>query len=69
MISLRQLALTRNWPVLAAVGVLATLGVLTIWIDVRPDTVRTGLSEGQRQLIFLAAGIGGSEGRFGRGFR
>jgi len=59
MITFRQLALARNWPVLAAVVVLAALGVLTIWFDARPDAVRTGLSDGQRQLIFLCAGIVG----------
>lgn len=49
--SLKQIGFTRNWPVLAAVVVLALLGLLTIWFDSRV--------EGQRQLMFLGAGVVG----------
>jgi len=43
---LHQLALSRHWPLLAAVGVLACLGVLTIWVD--------DPASGKKQLIFFA---------------
>lgn len=49
--SFRQLGLARNWPVLAAVGVLGALGLLTIWFDSR--------AEGSRQLRYLAVGVVG----------
>lgn len=44
--TLRQLALAQNWPILAAVGVLSCLGVLTIWAD--------DPASGKKQLIFFA---------------
>lgn len=46
----KQLAIATNWPVLVAVAVLSTLGVLTIWFDSRAD--------GVKQLAFLGVGIG-----------
>lgn len=42
---LRQLALSRHWPLLAAVTVLACLGVLTIWCD--------DPAAGKKQLVFF----------------
>lgn len=44
--TLRKLALAQNWPILAAVGVLSCLGVLTIWAD--------DPAAGKKQLIFFA---------------
>jgi rod shape determining protein RodA len=45
-----QLAIATNWPVLLAVAVLSTLGVMSIWADTR--------DQGTRQLIFLAVAVG-----------
>ena len=45
-----QLAIASNWPVLVAVTVLSTLGVMSIWADV-PD-------QGSKQLVFLAVSVG-----------
>lgn len=42
---LRQLALSRHWPILAAVAVLACVGVLTIWSD--------DPAAGKKQLVFF----------------
>jgi cell division protein FtsW (lipid II flippase) len=44
-----QLAITTNWPVLVAVLVLSSVGILSIWITSRPD--------GIKQLIFLGVSI------------
>src|ERR1043165_2346240 len=48
-----RLAITTNWPVLVAVGVLSSLGVLSIWQDRKPD----GTSDGPKQLVFLIVAI------------
>ncbi len=45
-----RLALSRHWPILVAVMVLACLGVLTIWADMP--------ALGKRQLIFFAVAVG-----------
>ena len=45
----QQLAIATNWPVLAAVGVLTSLGCMSIWADSRAD--------GIKQLVFLAVGV------------
>lgn len=45
----QQLAIATNWPVLAAVAVLTTLGILSIWSDSRAD--------GQKQIIYLVVGL------------
>jgi cell division protein FtsW (lipid II flippase) len=45
----QQLAIASNWPVLAAVTVLSTLGVMSIWVDSPAD--------GPKQLAFLAVAI------------
>jgi cell division protein FtsW (lipid II flippase) len=45
----QQLAIATNWPVLAAVAVLSSIGVCSIWADSRAD--------GQKQLLFLAIGM------------
>src|SRR3954467_2095016 len=41
----QQLAITTNWPVLLAMAVLSTIGVVTIWAD---DPV-----DGHKQLVFM----------------
>jgi cell division protein FtsW (lipid II flippase) len=45
----QQLAIATNWPVLAAVAVLTSLGCLSIWADSRAD--------GIKQLAFIGVGI------------
>lgn len=45
----QQLAIATNWPVLAAAGVLTSLGCMSIWADSRAD--------GIKQLIFLGVGV------------
>jgi rod shape determining protein RodA len=45
-----QLAIASNWPVLLAVCVLSTLGIMSIWIDPHGD--------GPKQLAFLAVAVG-----------
>lgn len=46
----QQLAIATNWPVLVAVAVLSSLGVISIWADKQ--------DEGEKQLVFLAVAIG-----------
>lgn len=46
----QQLAIATNWPVLVAVAVLSSLGIISIWAD-KPD-------EGLKQLIFLGIAVG-----------
>ena len=46
----QQLAIATNWPVLAAVAVLSTIGVVSVWADEPGD--------GQKQLVFLFIGLG-----------
>ena len=36
----QQLAIATNWPVLAAVGVLTSLGCMSIWADSRADGIK-----------------------------
>lgn len=48
-----QLGIATNWPVIVAVTVLSTLGVISIWADRRPD----GSSDGPKQLIFLIIAV------------
>ena len=45
----QQLAIATNWPVLVAVGVLSSLGLISIWADKPTD--------GLRQLIFLGVAV------------
>jgi cell division protein FtsW (lipid II flippase) len=45
----QQLAIATNWPVLAAVAVLTSLGCLSIWADSRAD--------GIKQLAFIGVGV------------
>ncbi|MBC7784635.1 MAG: rod shape-determining protein RodA [Burkholderiales bacterium] len=47
--TLRQLAISRHWPILVAVAVLACIGVLTIWAD-QP-------AAGKKQLIFFGVAL------------
>lgn len=50
----RQLAIATNWPVLVAVAVLSTLGVLCIWADTHvPDVPITTKQDWVKQIIFL----------------
>lgn len=51
----RQLAIATNWPVLVAVGVLSSLGVLSIWADRHEETANP---EWIKQLIFLGIAFG-----------
>ena len=44
-----QLAIATNWPVLAAVLVLSSVGILTIWVDAPAD--------GIKQLMFLGVSL------------
>ncbi len=46
----QQLAIATNWPVLVAVAVLSSLGLITIW-TVNP-------ADGKKQLIFMGVAIG-----------
>lgn len=46
----QQLAIATNWPVLVAVAVLSSLGVISIWADKQ--------DEGGKQLVFLAVAVG-----------
>jgi cell division protein FtsW (lipid II flippase) len=46
----RQLAIATNWPVLAAVAVLSALGVLSIWVDSRPEAIK------QMTILLIAVG-------------
>jgi rod shape determining protein RodA len=45
----QQLAIATNWPVLVAVAVLSSLGVISIWADTPAD--------GVRQLVFLGVAV------------
>jgi rod shape determining protein RodA len=45
----QQLAIATNWPVLAAVAVLTSLGCLSIWADSRADAIK--------QLAFIGVGV------------
>jgi cell division protein FtsW (lipid II flippase) len=47
--TLRQLALSKHWPILAATAVLVALGVLTIWAD--------DPAAGKKQLVFVAVAV------------
>src|SRR5688572_29460981 len=49
----QQLAIATNWPILAAIAVLSSLGVVSIWADKRPD----GTSDGPKQLLFMGIGL------------
>jgi cell division protein FtsW (lipid II flippase) len=50
----QQLAIATNWPVLAAVAVLSSLGVISIWSEAVNDPTHPG----QKQLIYLAVAFG-----------
>jgi rod shape determining protein RodA len=50
-----QLAIATNWPVLVAVSVLASIGVISIWAD----RDASGGSQGPKQLMFLVIAIVG----------
>src|SRR4051794_18885627 len=45
----QQLGIATNWPVLVAVGVLSSLGLLSIW--------NVGRTDGIRQLVFLGVSV------------
>ena len=51
----QRLAIATNWPVLAAVAVLSTVGVLTIYAYDGAQQVPTG--QGKRQLMYLAVAV------------
>ncbi len=46
---LRQLGIATNWPVLVAVLVLSSLGVVSIWADERSDAIK--------QIVFMGVGL------------
>src|SRR5689334_22749044 len=46
----QQLAIATNWPVLAAVGVLCAMGIISIAADAPDDALK--------QLMFLGIGVG-----------
>src|SRR3954467_8006462 len=50
----RQLAIATNWPILVAVAVLSTMGVLSIWADTRTDPTH----EWTKQILFLVVSVG-----------
>ena len=51
----QQLGIATNWPVLAAVAVLVTIGIVSIWADSRSDPLRQ--NDHLKQLVFLVIGI------------
>jgi rod shape determining protein RodA len=51
----QQLAIATNWPVLAAMAVLSSLGVISIWADARSHP--SSSEDGVKQLIYLAIAI------------
>jgi rod shape determining protein RodA len=50
----RQLAIATNWPVLVAITVLSTVGVMSIWADTRVDPS----PEWPKQVVFLLVALG-----------
>src|SRR5580692_6549882 len=52
----QQLAIAANWPVLAAMGVLSTLGAVSIWVDAKFHPLAQ--EDGVKQLIYLAVALG-----------
>ena len=48
-----QLAIGTNWPILAAVALLSTIGLVTIWSDVGTD----GIHHGPMHLAYIVVGI------------
>lgn len=55
----QQLGIGTNWPILAAISVLATLGTLSIWAyaATQPET-HADHHAGQKQLVYLGIGVG-----------
>jgi cell division protein FtsW (lipid II flippase) len=51
----RQLAIATNWPILVAIGVLCTLGEISIWAHSRLNPRFAG--EPGKQLLFIAVGV------------
>ncbi|WP_428937051.1 FtsW/RodA/SpoVE family cell cycle protein [Fontivita pretiosa] len=49
----KQLAIATNWPVLVAVAVLSTIGIISIWADTRLDPN----PEWRKQVAFLVVAI------------
>src|SRR4051812_15649661 len=52
---LHQLGIGTNWPCLAAVLVLVSLGIVSIWADSRDDPLRQ--HDTFKQLVFLVIGL------------
>jgi cell division protein FtsW (lipid II flippase) len=52
-----QLAIATNWPVLASVILLSSLGILSIWVNAPSEGKQ--LNDGMKQLIFLGVGLVG----------
>jgi cell division protein FtsW (lipid II flippase) len=53
----QQLAIATNWPILVAVAVLSTMGVLSIWADSQANVGAALQSDHKRQIAFLVVGI------------
>src|SRR3954464_7582606 len=51
----QQLGIATNWPILAAVAVLVSIGIVSIWADSRNDPLRQ--YDHVKQLVFLGVGI------------
>ena len=51
----QQLAIAANWPVLAAMAVLSSLGVVSIWVDAKYHVLSQ--QDGVKQLIYLAVAL------------
>ncbi|HWP40154.1 MAG TPA: FtsW/RodA/SpoVE family cell cycle protein [Tepidisphaeraceae bacterium] len=49
----KQLAIATNWPVLVAVAILSTIGIVSIWADTRLDPT----PEWRKQIAFLVVAV------------
>ena len=49
-----QLAIGTNWPILVAVALLSSIGLLTVWNDVGPDGA---IHHGPTHLMYIVVGI------------
>ena len=52
----RQLAIASNWPVMVAIAVLSSLGMISIWAHSASDPRATG--DARKQLILIGVGAG-----------
>lgn len=54
----QRLAIATNWPILAAIAVLCTLGVLSIWADTALNATDKAASDWKKQIVFMVIGTG-----------